>query len=78
MNRFDRGANGSGNIGFPDGLPKRKDSLYVLDIRSHRGDATCKVTSVFKLATMFRPATMIMINMHQFYMVYVFIQCVKK
>jgi hypothetical protein len=58
MNRFDRGTNGSGNIGVPDGLPKRKDRLYVLENRSHREDARCKVDSVFKLATMFRLVTM--------------------
>ena len=51
MNRLDRGANGRGNIGFPDGLPKSKDRLYVLEDRSHREDARCKVDSVFKLAT---------------------------
>ena len=57
MNGLDRGTNGSRDIGFPDGLPKRKNTLYVLENRSHREDARCKADSVFKLATMFKLAT---------------------
>jgi hypothetical protein len=31
MNGLDRCTNGSGDVRFPDGLPKSKDRLYVLE-----------------------------------------------